>query len=150
MAALDTIIPALTMAMQIGSRITESRRADLEAEAHDQATRAAATDIEARRQEAERERRERLRRALAHTRARLAGQGVAAGTGSGAALLEGLARESAAAGAAEDAAFGRRLAGIEQDRALAQRRSLLERQERERRRRLEDLRSFADNARTWT
>lgn len=154
MAALQSILPALVLASQavdmVVSPLVQDRRAAAEADARDAASRAAAEDVEARRQEAERERRERLRRALAHTRARLAGQGVASGTGSGAALLAGVARESAAGGAAEDAAFGRRLADIERDRAHASRMSLLDRQENDRRRRLADLRAFADKAQTWT
>lgn len=147
MAGLTTIatvaLAGLDLLQRAAAARTGAAQARLARDAQEAATRARLGQLEADRDAAARARAERLRRNLAAARARLGARGIAGDEGSGAALLQGLAADSATAGAEESARYARRIDALLRDAAYDRERDLLSRADRRARERLGLLRSGA-------
>lgn len=145
MAALAPVaavaLGAIDLLQRQATAQNDQRRLALEQRARRENTESRIEQLRADQAEADRRRREALLHSLAETRARLGAAGVGTASGSGAALLEGLA--SAGEAAADADRTNRRIRDLSRNVAYDRALNLLERSEREARARLGLIRDTA-------
>lgn len=147
MAALAPVaavaLGAIDLLQRQATAQNDQRRLALEQRARRENTESRIEQLRADQAEADRRRREALLHSLAETRARLGAAGVGTASGSGAALLEGLASASAGEAAADADRTNRRIRDLSRNVAYDRALNLLERSEREARARLGLIRDTA-------
>lgn len=147
MAALTPVaaiaISAIDLLQRQVTAQNDQKRLALEQRASQEATESRIEQLRADQAETDRERREALLRSAASARARLGAAGVSTATGSGLALLEGLASTSTRQGAADADRTNRRIHDLSRNLGYARSLNLLERSDREARARLGLIRDGA-------